>query len=214
MEDPAPTWAEPEKKTVNATEQERPDVAQARCAWAAGQSRFDVRHLVFLDETWASTNMTPTWGRSLKGTRCLGQAPYGHWHTTTFVCALRTSGLTAPCVLEGPINGNAFRTWVQQILVPVLQPGDIVVMDNLGSHKVAGVTAAIEAAGAQVRYLPPYSPDYNPIEQVFAKLKTLLRKTAARTMETLWSAFGSLLDQFHPAECERYICHSGYGKSG
>ncbi|RJG04938.1 IS630 family transposase [Noviherbaspirillum cavernae] len=173
-----------------------------------------MRHLVFLDETWAGTSMTPARGRSVKGTRCLGQAPCGHWHTTTFVCALRTGGLVAPCVFDGPINGNAFRTWVQQVLAPVLQPGDIVVMDNLGSHKVVGIAAAIETAGAQVRYLPPYSPDYNPIEQVFAKFKTLLRKTAARTMDTLWCAFGALLDQFNAAECERYICHSGYGKSG
>lgn len=186
---------------------------QARHVWAAEQVGLDVGHLVFLDETWASTNMTPTRGRSPKGTRCLGQAPYGHWHTTTFVCALRTCGRVAPCVLDGPINGNAFRTWVHQALLPVLQPGDLVVMDNLGSHKVAGIVAAIESVGAQVRYLPPYSPDYNPIEQVFAKLKTLLRKTAARTMDALWSAFGSLLDCFDADECERYICHAGYGRS-
>jgi transposase len=214
MEDLGPTWAEPQKKTLHATEQERPDVAQARQAWAAEQYGLETDRLVFLDETWASTAMTPTRGRSLKGTRCPGHAPYGHWHTTTFVCALRTCGLVAPLVLDGPLNGNAFRAWVQQALVPVLQPGDIVVMDNLGSHKVAGIVAAIETAGAQVRYLPPYSPDYNPIEQVFAKLKTLLRKTAARTMEALWLACGSLLDQFTAAECERYIRHSGYGQSG
>lgn len=158
--------------------------------------------------------MTPTRGRSPKGTRCLGHAPYGHWHTTTFVCALRTCGLVAPLVLDGPMNGEAFRAWVHQALVAVLQPGDIVVMDNVGSHKVAGIAAAIEAAGAQVRYLPPYSPHYNPIEQVFAKFKTLLRKTAARTMEALWSACGSLLDQFTAAECQRYIYHAGYGQSG
>lgn len=214
LEDPGPAWAEPQKKTLHATEQERPDVAQARQAWAAEQSDFAVGRLVFLDETWASTAMTPTRGRSPKGTRCLGQAPYGHWHTPTLICALRPCGLVAPLVLDGPINGNAFRAWVQQALAPVLHPGDIVVMDNLGSHKVAGIAAAIEAAGAQVRYLPPYSPDYNPIEQVFAKFKTLLRKTAARTMEALWSTCGSLLDQFAAAECERYIYHSGYGKSG
>lgn len=158
--------------------------------------------------------MAPTRARSPKGTRCLGHAPYGHWHTTTFVCALRTCGLVAPLVLDGPINGDIFRAWVEQALVPALQPGDIVVMDNLGSHKVAGIAAAIEAAGAQVRYLPPYSPHYNPIEQVFAKFKALLRKTAARTMEALWSACGALLDQFAAAECERYIRHAGYGKSG
>ena len=130
------------------------------------------------------------------------------------MCALRTQGLIAPRVLDGPINGSAFRAWVQQVLVPERQPGDLVVMDNLGSHKVAGVQAAIETAGAQLRYLPPYRPDFNPIEQVFAKLKTLLRKTAARTVDALWSAFGRLLDQFTAAECKRYICHSGYGQSG
>ncbi len=187
---------------------------QARGTWAAEQSSLALDSLVFLDETWASTNMTPTRGRSPKGTRCFGHAPYGHWQTTTFVCALRTRGLVAPCVLDGPINGAAFRAWVQQALLPVLQPGDIVVMDNLGSHKVAGIAETIEAAGAQLRYLPPYSPDFNPIEQVFAKFKTLLRKTAARTMDHLWSACGSLLDHFPAAECERYICHAGYGRSG
>jgi transposase len=168
---------------------------------------------VFLDETWASTNMTPIRARSPKGTRCIGHAPFGHWHTTTFVCALRAEGLAAPLVLDGPINGAAFLAWVRQFLVPELRAGDIVVMDNLGSHKSAGVAAAIEAAGAQLRYLPPYSPDYNPIEQVFAKLKILLRKTAARTVDTLWSAIGALLDQFPPAECRRYIRHAGYGRS-
>ncbi len=169
---------------------------------------------MFLDETWARTNMTPLRGRSPKGTRCIGRAPFGHWHTSTFVCALRASGLAAPLVLDGPINGAAFLAWVRQFLVPALRPGDIVVMDNLGSHKRAGVAAAIAAAGAQLRYLPPYSPDYNPIEQVFAKLKTSLRKTAARTMHTLWSAIGTLLDQFPPAECRRYIRHAGYGRLG
>ncbi len=122
--------------------------------------------------------MTPTRGRSPRGRRCRGRAPYGHWHTTTFVCALRNAGLAAPCVLDGPINGQAFVAWVQQMLAPELCPGDIVVMDNLGSHKVHGVRQAIEAAGAAVRYLPPYSPDFNPIEQVFAKLKGLLRRAA------------------------------------
>lgn len=168
---------------------------------------------MFLDETWASTNMMPIRGRSPKGTRCIGRVPYNHWHTTTFVCALRAEGLVAPLVLDGPINGAAFLAWVRQFLVPELRPGDIVVMDNLGSHKRAGVAAAITVTGAQLRYLPPYSPDYNPIEQVFAKLKTLLRKTAARTMDTLWAAIGTLLDQFPPAECRNYIQHAGYGRS-
>ena len=169
--------------------------------------------LVFLDETWATTNMTPTRGRSARGRRCRGRAPYGHWHTTTFVCALRQAGLAAPCVLDGPINGIAFVAWVEQMLAPELRPGDIVIMDNLGSHKVSGVRQAIEAADAQLRYLPPYSPDMNPIEQVFAKLKTLLRRTAARTQESLWSATGLLLDRFSPAECANYIRHCGYGSS-
>jgi transposase len=209
-----PAWAEPKKKSLHAAEQERPDVAQARQDWAAEQPQLAIERLVFLDETWASTNMTPTRGRSPKGTRCPGSTPYGHWHTTTFLCALRSAGLVAPLVLDGPINGRAFSAWVQQVLVPELRPGDIVVMDNLGSHKVAGVREAIEAAGAQLRYLPPYSPDFNPIEQVFAKFKTGLRKTAARTVETLWSAIGALLDQFQPSEFERYMRHSGYGQSG
>jgi transposase len=146
--------------------------------------------------------------------RCLGRAPFGHWHTTTFVCALSAQGLLAPLVLDGPINGNAFLAWVEQFLAPELRAGDIVVMDNLISHKVACVKAAIENAGAALRYLPPYSPDFNPIEQSFAKLKGLLRRTQARTIEALWSAFGSLLEQFSSNECERYIRHCGYCQSG
>ncbi len=157
--------------------------------------------------------MTPPRGRSARGQRCLGHAPQGHWHTTTFVCALRQDGLAAPCVLDGPINGQAFVAWTEQMLAPELRPGDLVIMDNLSSHKVQGVRQAIEAAGAQLRYLPPYSPDMNPIEQVFAKLKTLLRKTAARTQESLWQAIGVLLENFSAAECAHYIRHCGYGNS-
>ncbi|GAB3467327.1 hypothetical protein GCM10027398_14590 [Azotobacter salinestris] len=173
-----------------------------------------MRRVVFLDETWASTNMSPSRGRSPRGRRCPGQVPHGHWKTTTFVCALRSEGLFAPLVLDGPINGQAFRTWVEQALAPTQGAGDIVVMDNLGSHKVAGVREAIQARGAELCYLPPYSPDYNPIEQVFAKLKPLLRKAAARTVDALWSAIGTLLERFPAAECERYIRHYGYGQSG
>ena len=170
--------------------------------------------LIFLDETCAATDMAPTRGRSPKGQRCVGHAPGGHWHTTTFVCALSTQGLLAPLVLDGPINGEAFGAWVAQFLVPELVTGDTVVMDNLSSHKVAGVREAIEAAGATLRYLPPYSPDYNPIEQVFAKLKALLRKAQARTLDTLWRVIGTLLDQFSSSECENYIRHCGYCQSG
>lgn len=169
--------------------------------------------MVFLDETWATTDMTPTRGRSPVGTRCIGHAPQAHWKTTTLICALRCEGLIAPWVIDGPVNGATFQTWVQQVLVPVLHPGDIVVMDNLGSHKVAGIVEAVQAVGAQVRYLPPYSPDYNPIEQVFAKLKNLLRKAAKRTVDELWSTIGYLLDQFPVDECKRYIRHAGYGRS-
>lgn len=158
--------------------------------------------------------MTPRRGRSPRGQRCRGAAPAGHWRTTTLVCALSSQGLRAPLVLDGALNGAAFVAWTEQFLVPELRPGDIVVMDNLGSHKVAGVQAAIERAGATVKYLPPYSPDYNPIEQVFAKLKAMLRKAQARTVDALWSAIGSLLDCFDPAECERYIRHCGYCQSG
>ncbi len=170
--------------------------------------------MIFLDETSATTNMTPTRGRSPKGQRCMGHAPGSHWHTTTLVCALSRQGLLAPLVLDGPINGEAFGAWVQQFLAPELRPGDTVVMDNLSSHKVAGVRQAIEARGATLRYLPLYSPDYNPIEQVFSKLKTLLRKAQARTVEALWTTIGSLLDQFSSAECENYIRHCGYCQSG
>ncbi len=166
--------------------------------------------LVFLDETWASTAMTPARGRSPRGQRCLGHAPHGHWHTSTFVCALRMDGLAAPWVLDGPINGQAFRAWVERALAAELRPGDVVVMDNLGSHKVAGVRQAIEANDAQVLYLPPYSPDLNPIEQAFAKLKALLRKVGERTRDGLWNAIGQILKLYSPDECRNLFRNSGY----
>lgn len=172
------------------------------------------RQMVFVHETWAKTNMTPARRRTRRGVRCIGRAPHGHWHTTTFVCALRSDALIARLVLDGAIDGAAFRAWIEQGLAPALHAGDTVVMDNLGSHKVAGVRQAIAAAGAQLRYLPPYSPDLNPIEQVFAKLKTLLRRSAARSVEALWSSIGELLDAFGPAECSRYLRHCGYVQSG
>jgi transposase len=189
-------------------------VTQARAQWTTEQPGLSAGRLIFLDETWATTCMAPRRGRSPRGQRCRGFAPAGHWRTTTFVCALSTRGLHAPLVLDGPLNGAAFRAWVEQFLVPELRPSDLVVMDNLACHKVAGVQAAIEQAGATVKYLPPYSPDYNPIEQVFAKLKAMLRKAQARTVDALWNAIGFLLDRFAPDECERYICHCGYCGSG
>lgn len=154
--------------------------------------------------------MTPLRGWALKGERLVDYAPHGHWKTTTFLAALRHDALTAPAVFDGPINGASFLAWVEQLLVPTLRKGDVVVMDNLGSHKVSGVREAIEAAGATILYLPPYSPDLNPIEQVFSKLKTLLRKTATRTVDALRSAIGDLLDAFSARECANYLVNSGH----
>ncbi len=168
---------------------------------------------MFLDETWATTNMARTHGRAPRGARLLAAVPHGHWHTTTFLCGLRTSGPVAPLVLDGAINGRAFRAYVEQMLAPTLSPGDIVVMDNLGSHKVEGVRKAIEARGARLLYLPPYSPDLNPIELAFSKLKRLLRSAAARTVSALWDTIGSLLDRFTAAECTAYFRHCGYTQS-
>ena len=165
---------------------------------------------MFLDETWTTTNMARRYGRAARGDRVVAAIPHGHWKTTTFLAALRHDRITAPCVFDGAINGERFLAWVQQALVPTLGPGDIVIMDNLGSHKVAGIREAIEAAGATVRYLPPYSPDLNPIEQVFSKLKAILRRIAARSVETLWQAIAAALDEFPSAECTNYIKNSGY----
>jgi transposase len=169
---------------------------------------------VFLDETWATTNMARRYGRSPRGERALDAVPHGRWRTTTFVAALRAEGIVAPLVLEGAIDGRAFLAYVERMLAPALRPGDVLVMDNLSSHKVAGVRQAVEAAGATLLYLPPYSPDLNPIEMAFAKLKALLRTEAARTVEHLCTAVGRLLTHFPPDECERYLAHCGYGRSG
>jgi transposase len=166
--------------------------------------------LVFIDETWATTNMMRLHGRCRRGERLVASVPHGHWKTSTFVAALRTTGLTAPLVLDGAMNGEAFRAYVEQMLAPTLARGDIVIMDNLSSHKVAGVRDAVEARGANLLYLPPYSPDLNPIEQSFAKLKALIRKAAARTRETLWNAIGKLLSRFAPRECANYFAEAGY----
>jgi transposase len=166
--------------------------------------------LVFIDETWASTKMARTHGRTLRGERLRVAVPHGHWKTTTFVAGLRNSGMVAPMVLDGPINGELFQDYVDQILVPELREGDVVVMDNLGSHKGAGVRAAIEAAGASLLYLPPYSPDFNPIENAFAKLKAMLRKAAARTVDTLWNVIGRAIETFTPRECANYFAAAGY----
>jgi transposase len=157
--------------------------------------------------------MTRTHGRAPRGERLIGRVPHGRWTTMTFLAGLRTEGIVAPCVIDGPINGQAFLAWVIQFLVPTLRPGDIVVFDNLGSHKSQAVRRAIRDAGAHRFLLPPYSPDLNPIEQTFAKLKTLLRKADERSIEAVWKRIGSLLDAFSPAECASYIKHAGYGPS-
>ena len=154
--------------------------------------------------------MTRTHGRCLRGKRLIADAPLGRWRTLTFLAALRADRIDAPCVIDGPINGQSFLAYVEQLLVPTLSPGDIVIIDNLGSHKGKAVRRAIRAAGAKLFFLPPYSPDLNPIEQVFAKLKTLLRKAAERTVETTWRRIGALLQCFTPAECTNYIRNAGY----
>ena len=169
--------------------------------------------LVFVDETGAATNMARRHGRSPRGSRLDGPVPHGHWKSTTFVGGLTSRGFVAPYVVDGPMNGAVFRAWVEQMLVPELRAGDIVIMDNLAAHKVAGIRAAIQAQGAELRYLPPYSPDLNPIEQAFAKLKALLRKAAERSVDGLWNAIGRLLDLFPPAECVNYLANSGYPRS-
>ena len=178
--------------------------------WLHGQHDLDPACLIFIDETWASTNMDRLRGRAPKGERLRAGIPHGHWKTTTFVAGLRLTGMTAAMVLDGPINGESFQAYVEQVLVPELSPGDIVVMDNLGSHKGKAVRATIEAAGAKLLYLPPYSPDFNPIENAFAKLKALLRKAAARTIDSLWTVIGSLIDLFTSEECANYFAAAGY----
>jgi transposase len=185
-------------------------VLRGREAWFDAQLDLNPARLVFIDETWASTNMARTRGRAPRGERLRAAVPYGHWKTTTFVAGLRQDGIVAPFVLDGPINRDAFETYVAQVLVPELQPGDVVIMDNLSSHKGPRVRDLIEVAGATLLYLPPYSPDFNPIENAFAKLKALLRKAAERTVGALWDRIGLTLDAFTPAECANYFAAAGY----
>ena len=188
-------------------------MAAQRHRWRQEQHQLTPERLVFLDETWASTSMARPRGRAPRGERLVSAVPHGHWKTTTFVAGLRQSGVVAPLVLDGPMNGEVFRAYVEQMLAPTLLPGDVVIMDNLSAHKVDGIRQAIEAQGARLVYLPPYSPDLNPIEQLFAKLKALLRKAAARTVSTLWAAIGVLLQNFEPDECANYFRHAGYGSN-
>jgi transposase len=182
-------------------------------AGSSGRRPQAPERLVFLDATWAKTNMTRLRGWSPRGEKLLAKVPHGHWKTLTFLAALRSDRIDAPFVLDGPINGKSFTAYIRQMLVPTLSPGDIVIMDNLGSHKGPAVRKAIRDAGAKLLFLPPYSPDLNPIEQVFAKLKTLLRKAAERTVEATWKRIGTLLNEFKPNECANYLRNSGYASN-
>jgi len=199
-----------QKKVIHAAEQQRPDVQARRAAWIVERLGWEPRRLVFIDESGARTNLVRQYGRCPRGRRLVAYAPHGHWKTTTFVVALREEGLTAPMVLDGAMNGKAFLAYVRQVLAPTLHLGDLVVLDNLSSHKAAGVREVIEAAGARLLYLPPYSPDLNPIELAFSKLKWLLRSAAERTVDALWSRLGQLLDAFPPQQCRNYFRHCGY----
>lgn len=199
-----------EKKTAHAAEQDRPDIVKRREAWFEAQTDLDPERLIFIDETSASTKMARLYGRSLRGERCRAAVPHGHWKTTTVTAGLRLGGIAAPMVLDGPMNGEAFKAYVDQVLVPELASGDIVVMDNLPAHKITGIREAIEAAGATLLYLPPYSPDFNPIEMAFAKFKALLRAAATRTIPDLWDAVANAIERFTPDECRNYFAAAGY----
>ena len=198
------------KKTLFALEQARADIARRRRRWRSWQADLDPRRLVFIDETWIKTSMAPLRGWGPKGDRVRGFVPRGHWRTLTFLGALRCDQLAAPCVFDGPINGECFRAYVEQQLVPLLKPGDIVIMDNLGSHKSAALRALIRAAGARLWYLPPYSPDLNPIEQAFAKIKHWMRSAQKRTIEDAWRHIGSPVETIDPTECNNYFANAGY----
>ena len=206
----APQWRDVQKKSLIADERGRGDIALARWLWRRGQHTIDPQRLVFVDETGTATNMAPRYGWGRRGARVTGRAPHGRWHTTTFVGGLTATGFIAPFVIARPMNRSIFETWVERVLVPELPPRAIVVMDNLSAHKGPGVRELIAKAGGEVLYLPPYSPDLNPIEQAFAKLKHLLRAAKKRTTEDLWQEIGQLLDQFKANECANYIANAGY----
>jgi transposase len=198
------------KKSVHAAEQDRPDVAAARRALRKRQKTLDPKKLVFIDETGATTKMTRLYGRAAQGIRLVDKVPHGHWKTTTFICGLRYNRVTAPFVLDGAMDGPHFLAYVEQCLAPTLKKGEIVFLDNVSTHKVDGVEEAIKARGACAVFLPAYSPDLNPIEQLFARLKSFLRKMKARTVEKLWSAIASFLKEVSKDECRAYLANSGY----
>ena len=195
---------------MRASEQQREDVRLARERWQQNQCDWQAAKLVFLDETGVATNMTRRYGRAQKGERCIDHVPHGHWHTNTFIAALRHDALEAPWLLDSPINGDAFLEYVRRVLCPTLRAGDMVVADNLSSHKVAGVREAIEACGATLAFLPAYSPDFNPIENFFAKLKALLRKNPGRSLQELLDGIATILQSVSAKECFNYFRAAGY----
>lgn len=201
------------KKTVVASERDRPDVARRRRQWRRYQSRIAPERLVFIDETWTRTNMAPLRGWAPRGTRLEAKVPHRRWRTATFLAALRHDRIDAPWLIDGPVNGASFRLYVEKVLAPTLRPADIVVMDNLGSHTGTAVRQAIRSAGAKLLFLPKYSPDLNPIEQAFAQLKHWLREAAARTVEAICAALAQPLDACTPKCCANYFKNAGYASA-
>jgi len=214
VEHAAAAQDEAKKKTLEASERARADVARARLLWDWLRRRLDIRKLIFLDETWLKTNMARLYAWARRGLRAIARVPHGRWRTTTFIAGLRCDRIVAPMLLDGAMDGAAFIAWVEQLLVPTLEPGDIVVADNLSSHKIAAARAAIEARGAVLLFLPAYSPDDNPIEAFFAKLKSVVRRLEPRSDDALSDAVGQALQLVTPAECANYFVDKGYGQSG
>jgi transposase len=208
--DSSPATASPLKKSLQAAERKRADVARARRRWIREQGLLDSTRLVFIDETAVTTNMVRLGGWTPRGERLVGDVPMGHWETLTFIAGFRQTGIVAPMMIKGAMNGEAFRAYVEQCLVPTLKRRDIVVADNVSFHKVAGVEQAIQTAGASLRFLPQYSPELNPIELVFHPLKVVLRKAAERTIEGLQRSVGSFIRALKPSECVGYFRHAGY----
>lgn len=202
-----------QKKTLIASERDRPDIARRRAQWAKYQGRIDPSRLVFIDETWTKTNMASLCGWAPRGQRLPARVPHGPWQTSTFIAALRNDRVDAPWLLDRPVNGESFLLYVKQVLVPTLKPRDIVVMDNLGSHKNKAVRRAIRALGATLLFLPKYSPDLNPIEQLFSKVKHCLRNAAERSRETVCCAIAKILDTISATECANYLVNSGYARA-
>lgn len=204
--------AKASKKTLRASEQHRPDVARRRAAWIRVQPRIDASGFVCIDETWTKTNMAPLHGWSPVGERCIADVPHGHWITQTCIAGLTPSGIIAPYVFDGPINGESFLAYVEQMLVPELTARNTVILDNLGSHKNDAVRQAIRKTGARLFFLPPYSPDLNPIEQAFSKLKHMLRKAKQRTITGVWQSIGEIIRTFTAEECHNYFINAGWSR--